>query len=962
MLDICLHQVCLSMLKRRLEALQFGDDGELSLHHRKLERRVSQALWRLQLVEDDQTANYFSRRPVENTNNQEHGNVVRKAWLSRLNPSVQTWYGYSPGRRKFRTPPHLKKTRDGEPVDPLLMNRLLADPLSLMTLSMMKSHLTAARQVADLYQLWETPEGRELHFSLAHAAAAKELERTGRQLIVPTSSDDSARKNVIDSLGHVRLPSAVETQLSTLQRATVPSLTADDDWQSAVLVADLINSSNLSPPEVSVQLLDFALKRIEGTVDLDVEPWRTLRRYAECSNLHLERTPWLCPVQSHLPLDRQLLHDHAQRLQSTGVLFKELVEALSGLADNDVDMALENFNNSLQSVWSSCHDDSTTTPFLRMRYYLQVIRKLAPSHLRMRGVSASRLLEHDIGMLIVERLREEPDLVLEMETIARTIGIELPSFLAGSICSSFDGANVIDLSDQDFVVKLVTYLHTRCPLLAQVVELQLQIEHGVQLPAEISSSIDCSDIESMDIFRRYLQRPSKSATIDKKSGDAALLPPVKQPYQVHGRVRRLPDSPSPITDTHNSLLVESEEEPTVRLGALILAAIPATTANQLEHLLSQPLLIIEQLLMNSQIGLATDLVKLVRLNGQDDDAEEINQILLRYAAKALALGLPDLPSSPAKKASDKESGHQVAKAKKKINNAFVLPAAAPAKENWIADADVSQCPCCQTVQFSMFDRRHHCRRCGRVVCAHCSPHRRLVDGYGDVPVRTCNDCHSSILEDGSDSKDIRSSVRRSSNQDGQLVWCLSLDDQHNQIARREFSYEHAPNLALALAMVHLCDTNQTMANFLLDQSSSMLATLHRYLVHGTLMDVCSDPLMMFSLIKSLILSAKMRYADIIAAPGQQGSKGKPSRGLARCDALLGQIDLLSLLASANSLHLLPPQPMSQLDTWRKLRDRLIDIELWSLALDVSTKAGLDAGSVWAAWGLVCLKAGNFQGK
>jgi zinc finger FYVE domain-containing protein 26 len=125
------------------------------------------------------------------------------------------------------------------------------------------------------------------------------------------------------------------------------------------------------------------------------------------------------------------------------------------------------------------------------------------------------------------------------------------------------------------------------------------------------------------------------------------------------------------------------------------------------------------------------------------------------------------------------------------------------------------------------------------------------------------------------------------------------------------------------------------------------------------MDVCSDPLMMFSLIKSLILGAKMRYSDIIAAPSQ--SKGKPSRGLARCDALLGQIDLLSLLVSANCLHLLPPQPMSQLDTWRKLRDRLIDIELWSLALDVSTKAGLDAGSVWAAWGLVCLKAGNFQG-
>ena len=135
----------------------------------------------------------------------------------------------------------------------------------------------------------------------------------------------------------------------------------------------------------------------------------------------------------------------------------------------------------------------------------------------------------------------------------------------------------------------------------------------------------------------------------------------------------------------------------------------------------------------------------------------------------------------------------------------------------------------------------------------------------------------------------------------------------------------------------------------------MLATLHRYLLNGAMFEV--DPIMTLQLIKSLILTSKMRYTEIIATP----TKGKPSRGQARCDALLGQIDLLSLLASASCLHLLPPQPLSQLDTWRKLRDRLIEIELWSLALDVSTKAALDAGSVWAAWGLVCLKAGNFLG-
>ena len=177
-----------------------------------------------------------------------------------------------------------------------------------------------------------------------------------------------------------------------------------------------------------------------------------------------------------------------------------------------------------------------------------------------------------------------------------------------------------------------------------------------------------------------------------------------------------------------------------------------------------------------------------------------------------------------------------------------------------------------------------------------------------------------------------------------------------RIVRREFSYEHAPNLALALAIVQLCREKDEIAHFLLNQSSALLAALHRYLLGGALFEV--DPTMILQLIKSLILTAKMRYSEIgIFTP----NKGKPTRGLARCDALLGQIDLLSLLASANCLHLLPAQPLAQLDTWRKLRDRLIEIELWSLALDISTKAGLDAAAVWAAWGLVCLKAGNFQG-
>lgn len=44
---------------------------------------------------------------------------------------------------------------------------------------------------------------------------------------------------------------------------------------------------------------------------------------------------------------------------------------------------------------------------------------------------------------------------------------------------------------------------------------------------------------------------------------------------------------------------------------------------------------------------------------------------------------------------------------------------------WQPDSAVTQCPVCNR-QFTFLFRKHHCRKCGRVVCSQCSPHRITI--------------------------------------------------------------------------------------------------------------------------------------------------------------------------------------------------------------------------------------------
>lgn len=44
--------------------------------------------------------------------------------------------------------------------------------------------------------------------------------------------------------------------------------------------------------------------------------------------------------------------------------------------------------------------------------------------------------------------------------------------------------------------------------------------------------------------------------------------------------------------------------------------------------------------------------------------------------------------------------------------------------------------------FPQFNRRHHCRRCGRLVCGSCSTKKMVVEGCRENPTRVCDQCYS----------------------------------------------------------------------------------------------------------------------------------------------------------------------------------------------------------------------------
>lgn len=159
------------------------------------------------------------------------------------------------------------------------------------------------------------------------------------------------------------------------------------------------------------------------------------------------------------------------------------------------------------------------------------------------------------------------------------------------------------------------------------------------------------------------------------------------------------------------------------------------------HLIRDPLLMLEQLLMNCKFKSLQRTLNVIegKLPEANISIESFDKVIRFYAGKSLDFRVALQRDGVDAKARDSQflesDGHG--------GNEFVMPANVPTKEEWIPNDKAKECSSCKEVIFSMFNRRHHCRRCGRVVCAVCSQHRMRVAGYpNSVPVRVCKDCKS----------------------------------------------------------------------------------------------------------------------------------------------------------------------------------------------------------------------------
>lgn len=335
------------------------------------------------------------------------------------------------------------------------------------------------------------------------------------------------------------------------------------------------------------------------------------------------------------------------------------------------------------------------------------------------------------------------------------------------------------------------------------------------------------------------------------------------------------------------ILIESSAEENriynnYKITLSIFDVIDSTEVDTLWHLVETPMLIIEQYIINSKFETLSRIFQSIRpqiknyecsicqntlktdgadehIDVNEDLASErgrnfhvnykdhvtsvqcVDHILRIYAAKALDfhIGSSTLTVSTASILPVRSISLD------SVCDIFMMPRETPDKSDWVKDTDATHCMCCKRSRFTMLTRRHHCRRCGRVVCHSCSNKRLLIPKlYDNVMVRVCSDCFKQTNEalnmvtetqsaNPTQATDESSSLVMSIFEPSQQpissrsgwIYCFTGNLKHDNLLREEFSFEYAPSASLCLNLLSMHTPGQDCCDFLLSYCKKFEALL-----------------------------------------------------------------------------------------------------------------------------------------
>lgn len=182
----------------------------------------------------------------------------------------------------------------------------------------------------------------------------------------------------------------------------------------------------------------------------------------------------------------------------------------------------------------------------------------------------------------------------------------------------------------------------------------------------------------------------------------------------------------------------------IKIGLQIMLEIDINMRQIFWDLIQKPLLMIEQFMMNAKLDILSLIINKISSNLKRDPTGDnlyyniklidsvvisrnaVDALLRFYAEKALDMNPKNTYPTPPKPTEESLMQSIDSINIEAASRPFVMPEQVPSKEQWVADYTTDRCMVCHTSIFSMIIRRHHCRRCGRLVCHVCSRNRMQV--------------------------------------------------------------------------------------------------------------------------------------------------------------------------------------------------------------------------------------------